>query len=181
MKIGKLKIKIIVSVLAITLVIGLLINGVKHSKAANSNILGTETLKENIDDIKNMSLAELEHIFGNEKYAEEFNGMLKTDIGINVQRGEEYISEEDMYNIYNNIDKQLPSDIKEIIDEKGISIGSLIDELIRIYCDPNRDEILHPIINEIAVEYDVPEWLVRTVIDIIFYIISHYIVCPANK
>ena len=62
MKIGKLK--IIVSVLAITLVIGLLINCVKHSKAANSNILGTETLKENIDDIKNMYLAELERIFG---------------------------------------------------------------------------------------------------------------------
>ena len=52
MKLSKLKIKIIASVLVCTMVMGILVNGVKHSKASNIYNFGTETLQRNSEDIK---------------------------------------------------------------------------------------------------------------------------------
>lgn len=177
MRLSKLKIKIIASVLAFTMVMGIVVNGVKHSKACNNNNFGTETLRRNSEDIKDMSLDELEKIFNTSEYEEEFKNMISNANSVNVNRGGTHLSTAEINDIVDDIYNQLPSDIKEQIEEKGVSLFSIIEDLVDLVCDPERDKKVEEIIIFISETTGLPIWMVRVIVDTIFWVLDRCISC----
>ena len=130
MKLKKLHVKIIAVVVAFAMVLGIVTNGQINSKAGNTDIIGTELVQDNFDNLKDMSEDELNQIFNSKKYEKEFNKMLHNNVNKNVKKGGNHISQTQMNKILNDVNKHLPSSIKNIISTKGISLNELLSALV---------------------------------------------------
>lgn len=180
MKLKKLHVKIIAVVVAFAMVLGIVTNGQINSKAGNTDIIGTELIQDNFDNLKDMSEDELNQIFNSKKYEKEFNKMLNNNVNKNVKRGGNHISQTQMNKILNDVNNHLPSSIKNIISTKGISLNELLSALVELYCSPNRDELVEDIVIFISDSFEIDRWTVKLIIDIIFYVMGFYITCPVT-
>lgn len=180
MKLKKLHVKIIAVVVVFAMVLGIVTNGQINSKAGNTDVLGTELLQDNFDNLKDMSEDELNQMFNSNKYEKEFDKMLNTNVNINVKRGGNHLSQTQMNKILDDVNNHLPSSIKNTISTKGISLSEIISALVALYCSPNRDELVEDIVIFISDSFEIDRWTVRLIIDIIFYIMGFYITCPVT-
>ena len=180
MKLKKLHVKIIAVVVAFAMVLGIVTNGQINSKAGNTDIIGTELIQDNFDNLKDMSEDELNQIFNSKKYEKEFNKMLHNNVNKNVKKGGNHISQTQMNKILNDVNNHLPSSIKNIISTKGISLNELLSALVELYCSPNRDELVKDIVIFISDSFEIDQWTVKLIIDIIFYVMGFYITCPVT-
>ena len=73
MKLKKLHVKIIAVVVAFAMVLGIVTNGQINSKAGNTDIVGTELIQDNFDNLKDMSEDELNQIFNSKQNNKIFN------------------------------------------------------------------------------------------------------------
>lgn len=180
MKLKKLHVKIIAVVVAFAMVLGIVTNGQINSKAGNTDIIGTELVQDNFDNLKDMSEDELNQIFNSEKYEKEFDKMLNNNVDINVKRGGNHLSQTQMNKILDDVNNHLPSSIKNTISTKGISLSEIISALVELYCSPNRDELVEDIVIFISDSFEIDRWTVKLIIDIIFYVMGFYITCPVT-
>lgn len=180
MKLKKLHVKIIAVVVAFAMVLGIVTNGQINSKAGNTDIIGTELVQDNFDNLKDMSEDELNQIFNSEKYEKEFDKMLNNNVDINVKRGGNHLSQTLMNKILDDVNNHLPSSIKNTISTKGISLSEIISALVELYCSPNRDELVEDIVIFISDSFEIDRWTVKLIIDIIFYVMGFYITCPVT-
>ena len=180
MKLKKLHVKIIAVVVAFAMVLGIVTNGQINSKAGNTDIIGTELVQDNFDNLKDMSEDELNQIFNSKKYEKEFDKMLNNNVDINVKRGGNHLSQTQMNKILDDVNNHLPSSIKNTISTKGISLSEIISALVELYCSPNRDELVEDIVIFISDSFEIDQWTVKLIIDIIFYVMGFYITCPVT-
>ena len=180
MKLKKLHVKIIAVVVAFAMVLGIVTNGQINSKAGNTDIIGTELIQDNFDNLKDMSEDELNQIFNSKKYEKEFDKMLNNNVDINVKRGGNHLSQTQMNKILDDVNNHLPSSIKNTISTKGISLSEIISALVELYCSPNRDELVEDIVIFISDSFEIDQWTVKLIIDIIFYVMGFYITCPVT-
>lgn len=180
MKLKKLHVKIIAVVVAFAMVLGIVTNGQINSKAGNTDIIGTELVQDNFDNLKDMSEDELNQIFNSEKYEKEFDKMLNNNVDINVKRGGNHLSQTQMNKILDDVNNHLPSSIKNTISTKEISLSEIISALVELYCSPNRDELVEDIVIFISDSFEIDRWTVKLIIDIIFYVMGFYITCPVT-
>lgn len=180
MKLKKLHFKIIAVVVVFAMVLGIVTNGQINSKAGNTDVLGTELLQDNFDNLKDMSEDELNQMFNSNKYEKEFDKMLNNNVNINVKRGGNHLSQTQMNKILDDVNNHLPSSIKNTISTKGISLSKIISALVELYCSPNRDELVKDIVIFISDSFEIDRWTVKLIIDIIFYIMGFYITCPVT-
>lgn len=180
MKLKKLHVKIIAVVVVFAMVLGIVTNGQINSKAGNTDVLGTELLQDNFDNLKDMSEDELNQMFNSNKYEKEFDKMLNNNVNINVKRGGNHLSQTQMNKILDDVNNHLPSSIKNTISTKGISLSEIISALVSLYCSPNRDELVEDIVIFISNSFEIDRWIVKLIIDIIFYVMGFYITCPVT-
>lgn len=135
--------KVVIGALALSLVLGVVCNGVVSSKASStSEVVCTETFAENSDRIVDMTEEEFNEVFDNDQYATEFSrtynsrvtrGEANSDLAVQLLVN---LTSEQINELIDGIYNKLPSFVQKLVSRE--KINDLIVEFIQ-YLKTNED------------------------------------------